>query len=633
MNINITIMRIKLTFRILPLVLGFFLAHEKLAAQDLYKYVLLSSDNQPNGTGITLIGSSIIINGVSSTGFKGTVGAYKLVQTTGNTTIKAHIHSGDKVSLTNSNIIEGNIAAGNSSGSTGTVVSIGSSVSLTGNIDSKGNVVVGGGTVNGTVNVLGTYSGPTPSNPVIGHSPQVPALPTMPAPRNFSAPPTNNVTGNTTLTYVADTVRSGNIIFSGNKTLTLVNPGVYVFNSFQWSGNSNKLIFDFNGSTSGIFYIYVKNNADFGKLNASVANASATSASRIYIEVQGDGTTGTSISGYSCIIANGSSGGGSKCQGTVYATNGGINLGAGTGSSSFTGALYSRKTITIQSGVNFVYEPFNPCAYLSADAGSNLPIPLDFTGKKVLNGTSPIAGVTYSWQASNGGIIINNPATVPQITVASQGIYTLTVTDPATGCVATDVANVSGRLKSIIGAELQSVFDNRINDNTYFDIINGYLKIDIIANAGRRSIVIQKLLESLNPGKPGLKDTVPNGLSPLTITGRFFVDSLPKLNLMGVDINFCRPYYRPILFTNGEVIVEDTSKVGLLRTAGDSTINTNLVRIGYSLYGDGVKIGVLSDSYSSITSGTTATLPLQPSPPVPPNFLPQTFNTNTAAAD
>ena len=626
-------MRIKLTFRTLFLLLGFSFAHQKLAAQDLYKYVLLSSDNQPNGTGITLIGSSITINGVSSTGFKGTVGAYKMVQTTGNATIKAHIHSGDKVSITNSNVIQGNIAAGNSSGSTGTVVSIGSSVSLTGNIDSKGNIVVGGGTVNGTVNVLGTYSGPTPSNPLIGHNPQVPDLPTMPAPKNFSAPPTNNVTGNTTLTYIADTVKSGNIIFSGNKTLTLVNPGVYVFNSFQWTGNSNKLIFDFNGSTSGIFYIYVKNNADFGKLNSSVANANATSASRIYIEVQGDGTTGTSIPGYSCIIANGSSGGGSKCQGTIYATNGGINCGAGTGSSSFTGALYSTKAISLQSGVNFIYEPFNPCAYLGADAGSNLPIPLDFTGKAKLTGTSTVAGVQFSWQASNGGIIETTPATQANITVASQGIYTLTVTDPATGCVASDFANVSGRLKSIIGSELQSIYDYKITDNTYFDIINGYVKIDIIANAGKRAIVIQKLLESLNPGKPGLKDTVPNGLSPLTITGRFFVDSLPKLNLMGADINFCRPYYKPILFSNGEVIVEDTSSVGLLRTAGDSTINTNLVRIGYSLYGDGVKIGVLSDSYSSISSGTTATLPLQPSPPVPPDFLPQTFNTNTAAAD
>ena len=148
-------MRSKLTIRNIFLVLGFILANEKLAAQDnLYQYVLLSSDKQPNGTGVTLIGSSITINGVSSSGYKGTVGAYKMVQTTGNTSIKAHILSGDKVSITNSNIIEGNIKAGNSSGSTGTVVSIGSSVTLTGNIDSRGNIVVGGGSVNGTVNVL-----------------------------------------------------------------------------------------------------------------------------------------------------------------------------------------------------------------------------------------------------------------------------------------------------------------------------------------------------------------------------------------------------------------------------------------------------------------------------------------------
>src|SRR5574339_559962 len=188
-------MKIKLTIRFFFLVIGFSVAHEKLKAQEgIYKYVFLSGVNSP---GTTLIGSSITINGVSSTGFKGTVGAYKLVQTTGNATIKAHINSGDKVSITNSNVIEGNIAAGNSSGSSGTIVSIGSSVTLTGNIDSKGNIVVGGGSVNGTVNVFpGTYSGPTPSNPVIGNNPQVPDLPALPAPKTFSSPPTTNITGN-----------------------------------------------------------------------------------------------------------------------------------------------------------------------------------------------------------------------------------------------------------------------------------------------------------------------------------------------------------------------------------------------------------------------------------------------------
>src|SRR5258705_3615390 len=65
----------------------------------------------PDGTGTTLIGSSITING-------GRVGAIKLVQTTGNVTfINANIHSGDKVILTNSNIVGGLITAANSSAS------------------------------------------------------------------------------------------------------------------------------------------------------------------------------------------------------------------------------------------------------------------------------------------------------------------------------------------------------------------------------------------------------------------------------------------------------------------------------------------------------------------------------------
>ena len=55
-------MRSKLTIRNIFLAVGFILANEKLAAQDnLYQYVLLSSDKTPNGTGITLIGSSITI--------------------------------------------------------------------------------------------------------------------------------------------------------------------------------------------------------------------------------------------------------------------------------------------------------------------------------------------------------------------------------------------------------------------------------------------------------------------------------------------------------------------------------------------------------------------------------------------
>ena len=37
---------------------------------------------------------------------------------------------------------------------------------------------------------------------------------------------------------------------------------------------------------------------------------------------------------------------------------------------------------------------------------------------------------------------------------------------------------------------------------------------------------------------------------------------------------------------------------------GDTTIRTWLVRSGYGLNGDGIKIGVISDSYATILNGT-----------------------------
>ena len=305
----------------------------------------------PNGTGTTLIGSSITIN-------NGAVGGTKLVQTTGNATINAHIHSGDKVIITNSNVIKGKITAANSSGSAGNILSVGSSASITGNIDVNGNINIGGGSVTGIVTLPAgkTYVGPAPSGGTVFGTPAIPILPVMPAERSFPA------AGTTLATNITGSVSKGpgsyaNVIYSGNKTLTLDGGGVYVFNSFQWTGNSNILVFKFNSSNDK-FYIYVHGNADFGKLSASILNGGP--ANNIYFEVHGDGT-GTTIPGNSFIIANGSSGGGSKMQGTVYATRSGINIGSGTGSSSLTGALYSVTGVTIQSGVTIGYAPFNFC--------------------------------------------------------------------------------------------------------------------------------------------------------------------------------------------------------------------------------------------------------------------------------
>ena len=84
-------MKIKSTVRILFLAFGFFCCQERLIGQqltDIRDYTLLSG---PEGTGTTLIGSSITLNG-------GAVGSYKLVQTTGNVAFNGtNIYSADKI--------------------------------------------------------------------------------------------------------------------------------------------------------------------------------------------------------------------------------------------------------------------------------------------------------------------------------------------------------------------------------------------------------------------------------------------------------------------------------------------------------------------------------------------------------
>ncbi|HEU5166173.1 MAG TPA: S8/S53 family peptidase [Chitinophagaceae bacterium] len=687
-------MKFNLTARVLFLVLGISLAHEKLSSQ-LAPYVIFSGpgpnpDGTATGTGTSLIGSSITINGVSPNGFKGAVGGVNLVQTTGSAVLKSHIYSWDKVIITNKNTIEGNIAAGNSSGSTGTVVSIGSNVNLTGDIHSLGNIVYAGGTFIGSVHVSGgTYlGGPTPISS--DNNPQIPPQPTLPVPKNLSGySSTTNFTTNADV-YPIEAGQGvyNNVTFTGNKTLKFNGPGTYVFNSILMTGNTNKIVFDFQGSSTGKFYVYIKQNADLGKVDASTIGGSAA---KIWIEVQGDGL-GTSVANSSFIIANGS-GGGSKIQSTIYATKAGITIGSGTGSGSTSlyGALYSKTAVNIQSGVTLNYVPFDDCTPIAANAGpdqtgastcglttvtlagnnpspgtgqwsivsgtggsfgnnssptstsptstfngiagstytlrwtianstcassaddvvitfnklpnsvdadplNKIKIPLDFTGHASLTGAVSSDVTSITWTSTDG---VPNSATTLNLTVASAGHYILTGTN-AVGCVKSDAIEVTSKLKSIIGSELQSIYDNYAPGtfntvDSFFGLkrINGidYVTIDIICKIDT-GLVIKRLTDNDGGADPvvyGLINILPNGLSKHTVTGDFPILNLPKLDALINILNYCRPYYRP--FNN----------IGAVTSAGDTTIRSNLVRSGYELDGTGIKIGVISDSYRTVT--------------------------------
>jgi hypothetical protein len=288
-------MNVKLIAKTLLPAFGFFFICEKSFSQpSVTDYTLLSG---PLGTGTTLIGSSITVTG-------GAVGAYKLVQTTGNVSFNGtNIYSADKITLTNSNIVNGKIAAAAKfpgpplSLSTGTILSIGSSTSISGDIDVYGNVVIGGGTVAGRVTLPApsaannfanyTYGGPVPTGGVVYGNPTLPVLPAMPAPATIPAPPAGYVVQNITNTKLIEPGWHGDVTLGGNKTLTLDSAGVYVFNSFHFSGNSNKLVFNFKNG--GNYVIYVRVDADFGKLEASMA--AIGTAAKISWDIQGFGAT------------------------------------------------------------------------------------------------------------------------------------------------------------------------------------------------------------------------------------------------------------------------------------------------------------------------------------------------------
>ena len=266
----------------------------------------------------------------------------------------------------------------------------------------------------------------------------------------------------------------------------------------------------------------------------------------------------------------------------------------------------------IATGTNTVSATVNPLP----DANAGPDKPFNFDGNTTLNGSSSTLLATFKWTAPSGGII-TTPADQALINAGTPGIYTLVVS--AAGCSSTHSARVTNKVNNLIGSELTSIYWNNPNGNPspFFVIADGKVRIDVIVQVNNYDYVLNLLQQPAY----GLTNIVTNGVnglegSKLIITGDYPIINLLKLNDLFLYINFCRPFYAA--FSNS----------GLINSAGDITMRSNLVRSGYRIGGAGVKVGVISNSFATITSGNTATLPLNPVPGAP-----QTFTTNTAAID
>lgn len=318
-------------------------------------------------------------------------------------------------------------------------------------------------------------------------------------------------------------------------------------------------------------------------------------------------------------------------KGGVAVTNGGVISGQGTATLTLTNAIATDAgsyDVVVSGGCapavtsTAVTVTVNALPTIVDAAGPDKPY--NFDGNTTI-GRSDLTGFTFKWTAPPGGLITTSD-NLSTINVSEPGIYKLAFTSTA-GCTSTDNVEVSNKVNTLIGSELTSVYWNNPTGlpSPFFIIENGYIRIDIIVQVNNYDYVLGLLQQTILGGFPvdyGLKNIVTNGVngdivggSKLIITGDYPIANLLNLNALYAYINFCRPFYQP--FSNS----------GLVNSAGDTTMRSNLVRSGYKINGAGIKVGVISNSFATITSATTPNDILVEYPGT------QTFRTSTAAQD
>jgi hypothetical protein len=215
-------------------------------------------------------------------------------------------------------------------------------------------------------------------------------------------------------------------------TVTLTGTSPTAGTTFRWTGPNGFLATTQNTSTTvpGVYTLTVTNPA-----NGCVSTDTAT----VLQNSTPPGATATASGTLTCTITTITLNGSSPTPGATFSW---------TGPNGFTAA--TQNTTTTASGIYTltVTNPVNGC--VSSDtatvrqnvvlpgATASAPVPLTCTVTSVtLTGASSATGVTFSWVGPGG---FSSGVQNPVATVA--GIYTLTVTNPANGCVSTDTATV-----------------------------------------------------------------------------------------------------------------------------------------------------------------------------------------------
>ncbi len=145
-------------------------------------------------------------------------------------------------------------------------------------------------------------------------------------------------------------------------------------------------------------------------------------------------------------------------------------------------------------------------------------------------------------------------------------------------------------LAGLVEAEVTGNTAGIASNNAYQISETGSVLITVIAQPGQLDKAIA-LLDSL-----GMTDISYSPDYPLTLTG-----FLPCINAFVLDFN-------DEVLLSAETIPKPIVDAGLVTSQGDRAQRSDFIRGGFNLTGDGVKIGVISDSYDQTNIYTTAAL-------------------------
>jgi hypothetical protein len=242
----------------------------------------------------------------------------------------------------------------------------------------------------------------------------------------------------------------------------------------------------------------------------------------------------------------------------------------------------------------------NVFALPNADAGSDTTLTCS-NPTAFLVGYFTANNPYLQWETEDSTIISGQ-----LINVSSPGKYCFKVYDNNTGCEARDTVHVfkdtcvfpyfppptDGKNYDLIGPELSQLYSYPQNIDSIgniFRLSGDSVYIEVIINKMKEDsarIILQLL---------GMTDSIYNGDSSLIFSGKFPRNNLQMLNQYPLLFNYVRPVYLPVLSR------------GVAYTRGDIAQHSDIGRSSFGLDGNGVKVGVLSDSYNKVAGNPAHT--------------------------